>query len=97
MASVTRDLDARIAHLPGVKAEVRRVGDGIGARARARLAAHRSTGEARVVVEHGSTDTVVALLDPAALSIEFGRAGFTTASGRRVGPMRGLHIVTGAI
>lgn len=97
MASVTRNLDAKVAHMRGVKAEVRRVGDGIGARAKARLAAHKSTGSAEVVVEHGITDTVVALVDPAALSIEFGRGGFTTRSGRKVGPMDGLHIVTGAV
>jgi hypothetical protein len=39
------------------------------------------------------TDYLVSLVDPAALSIEFGRAGYTTKGGGHVGPMEGLHIL----
>jgi hypothetical protein len=69
----------------------------IGGRARARLEAHRDTGDASIKVEHGAIDSHVILDDEASLSIEFGRAGFTRKDGAYVGPAEGLHILSGAI
>ncbi len=97
MASVNRGTDKWLAHQRFVTAEVASKADEIGDRAKSRLAPHRGTGTAEVVVTHGRVDSLVELVDPAALSIEFGRGSFTTKSGRTVGPMQGLHIVTGAI
>ncbi len=86
-----------VAHLPGVKAALREEADAIGARAEGLLAAHFKGGGAHVEVTSGRVDSHVALVDPAALSIEYGHAGFTRASdGRHVGPSEGLHILAKA-
>jgi hypothetical protein len=69
----------------------------VGARASALLAAHRETGSAQIVVEHGAVDSYVVLDDPASLSIEFGRGEYTRGDGRRVGAMEGLHVLSRAV
>ena len=93
MASVHPQCDDIIAHLPGVTAEVRAHGEAMGARARARLAEHRETGASSIEVTHGATDTVVSLVDEAALAIEFGRGAYTGRDGRRIGAMAPLRIL----
>ncbi len=93
MASVYPGTDAWIAHLPGVKAEVHEHGRKVEATARALLASHRQAGDARIEGETQDTDYIVSLVDPAALSIEYGRGGYTTKGGGRVGPMEGLQIL----
>lgn len=96
MASVDARLGRRVARMPGVKAAVRARGRRIAAKARANLREHRATGAARIEITRGRTDVVVSLVDPAALSIEFGRAAYENRNGRRVGPMQGLYIMTRA-
>ncbi|MEO3851753.1 DUF5403 family protein [Streptomyces sp. B8F3] len=96
MASVDPRLGHRVASLPGVKAAVRARGNRIAAAARSNLAAHRAAGNADIEVSRGRTDVVVALVDVAALSIEYGRAAYVSPSGRRVGGMQGLYIMTRA-
>lgn len=90
---VYANIDARIAHLPGVKAAVHAKGREFETTAKALLASHRRTGEARIEGHKEDTDYVVSLVDPAALSIEAGRGGYTTKSGAKVGPMEGLHVL----
>ena len=103
MASNVRVYPARrvnkiAATRPVVKEAVNAAADKIGVSARRRLAAHRSSGTARIEVKHsapgphGSLDAEVALVDRNALSIEFGHVH--NRSGRWV---NGLFIVTGAV
>lgn len=84
------DTDEVVAHLPGVVTAVSREADRRAATARVRLAAHRRTGAAKIVVDRGATDSVISLEDEAALAIEFGHADAGT--GR---PVEGLHIMSG--
>lgn len=84
-----------VSRVPGVRDAVKDHADQIGRRAEARLAAHRLTGDTRVGVEHGRTDSWVYMDDTrgqgAALSIEFGHADRKT--GRTV---PGLYVLYGA-
>jgi hypothetical protein len=79
-----------VAHLPGVKAAVGNVADGIEVRARANLAAHYHRGHSRIDRTRQDTDVLVSLVDRAALSIEFGH---TARNGR---PVEGLYVITRA-
>ncbi len=97
MASVARNLDARLARQRGVRDAVRAEAEEIAGRARGRLATHKETGAASIEVTHGAVDSLVELVDPAALSIEFGRGAYTRPDGQKVGPMAGLHVLGGAI
>lgn len=90
---VRDDVDSIAAHMTGVKAEVVTEGKRREALARARLAQHRHSGAAQVTGHREDTDYVVELADEAALSIEYGREGFTREDGVSVGPMEGLHIL----
>ena len=96
MARVSSRISRRVARLPAVKAAVRGRANAIASRARSNLSAHRAEGQARIEVSRGRTDVVVSLVDPAALSIEYGRDAYVQRSGRRVGPMQGLYIMTRA-
>jgi hypothetical protein len=93
MGEVYPATDAKMAHLPGVKAAVHAKGREIQSTAQSLLASHRHTGAARIDGETQDTDYVIYLVDPAALSIEFGRSGYTTKRGGHVGPMEGLHVL----
>ncbi|WP_458682287.1 DUF5403 family protein [Prescottella equi] len=89
----------KVAHLEGVKAAVRAQAEKTGAKAEARLAAHRHSGNAKVEVTSGKVDSFVSLVDPAALSIEFGHfyTWFDEQSETERGKwVEGLHIITGA-
>lgn len=88
MAWVHPEIASIVAHLSGVVDAVAEVAKPIEVRARGALAAHRRTGAASIEVEHGVTDTVVSLVDEAALSIEYGHTDART--GR---PVEGLHIM----
>lgn len=74
MATVRRDLDALVAHMPGVREEVRRQLDTRAARVRAVVAAHRDTGalSASLEVETNAVDSTVSIADPHVLSINYG-------------------------
>lgn len=61
-----------VSHRPGVKAEIAKEAQIAKARAEARLAQHRDTGAAQVVVTRDHIDYLVELVDKAAVSIEFG-------------------------
>lgn len=93
MAQVYPGTDDYVAHMRGVKAAVHKHGRGVEARAKALLAAHRSEGVAKIKGETQNTDYLVSLVDDAALSIEYGREGFTREDGVYVGPMVGLRIL----
>lgn len=97
MPSIYGNIEDAVAHLPGVVAAVAAKGEEIAAVARTRLAAHRDSGNAKIEVSHGVTDTFVELVDPAAMTIEFGRAEGVDRTGRRKGRMQPLHILTGAV
>lgn len=90
-------VNAFIAHMPGVKGLVHDEGREIQSRAETSFAAHNRPGGHEIVGERQDTDYLVSLEGPAALSVEFGREGFTQERGdgsrREVGPMEGLHIL----
>lgn len=88
-----REVDAAIAHMPGVVAAVHAEAVKIAERAKADLASHRDTGAAHIVVDREDIDTLVSLVDEAAISIEYGREAGTDRSGRKQGAMQGLHIL----
>lgn len=76
-----------------VAAAARKLGD----RASTKLASHRADGHAQIVTEAANdVDWLVALVDPAWISIEFGRGAYDTAT-RHVGPMEPLRILRGAL
>lgn len=95
MARVYRTANSRVAHLRGVKREVRSEGEDIESRAKARLSSHRRTGALHIESNRGDTDVVVSLVDEgasvAAAAIEFGWTHPQT--GRWVD---GLNILRGA-
>lgn len=93
MAKVYPGTDDYIAHMPGVKKAVHAHGREVEARAKALLAAHRARGDAEITGRTQDTDYLVSLVDDAALSIEYGREGFTRDDGVYVGPMVGLRIL----
>lgn len=97
MASITPGIERRLARSAGVRAVTRRVAAEIAAAATVRLDAHRARGEHQIVVTHGPIDSEVSLVGPGAVSVEFGRGGYTRADGQYVGPMDGLHILSGAL
>lgn len=87
------EVDAYIAHMPGVKKAVGTQGREIEAKAKANLAAHRDTGAAHIEFTRQDTDALISLVDPAVLSIEYGREAGIDRSGRKQGAMQGLHIL----
>ncbi len=87
-----KEMNKKISHLEGVRNAVHAHGKEIGAIADGRLAPHRRTGQAHIEVSQGSTDTIVSLVDPAALSIEFGHYLGRQELGTRRQFVRGLHL-----
>lgn len=95
--SETDPVDAWVAHMREVKAELRRNAFEGGARARAILSAHHHAGHARITVTKGTKlDWFVNLDDsrsgpeeggPAAAAIELGRSGGPS------GAMQGIHAI----
>lgn len=96
MASVRPNLDRMVAHMPGVRNEVSAEAQQVATRARALLAAHRHDGDSKIEVRRaGGSDSIVSLVDPAAVSIEYGRGEYTR-DGQVIGATRGLYIMTRA-
>lgn len=89
MATVRRDLDSFVAHMPGVKDAVRTELETRAARVRAVVQAHRHTGAlaSSVTVRTNSVDSTVSMEDPAVLSINYGH---TAENGRWV---PGIHAI----
>lgn len=85
------DCNKTVAHLPGVIAAVYAKAQEGGVTARAILASHRHTGASSIEVTQGDVDSFVSLVDPNAISIEFGRVG---TMGR--GTSQGVFAVTRA-
>jgi hypothetical protein len=106
MATVYRKVGGRkiakiIALHEDVQDELDRRAFEIGIRAEELLIAHRQDGDAQINVEQGDVDRYVVLDDTrgldAALSIEFGRAGYIDPeTGNTVGAMEPLYILTQA-
>ena len=88
-----RGVNAYIAHLEGVVGAVYAEGGNIKSKAEADLASHRDTGAAHIEIERDDIDTLVSLVDEAAISIEYGREAGTDRTGRPKGAMQGLHIL----
>lgn len=65
-----------IAHTEAVQEELMMRSWEIAMRAEANLVEHRQEGHARILLMRGDIDHYVVLEDEAALSLEFGRAGF---------------------
>ncbi|MEV8056574.1 DUF5403 family protein [Streptomyces antimycoticus] len=74
MATVRRDLDSIVAHLPGVRSEVRKALDARAVRVRAVVEAHRRTGDlsSSLEVRTNITDSTVEISDPAVYAINYG-------------------------
>ena len=89
-------LERHVALIDGVQLEVDRKAHAIAHRAEAILATHHYSGDAHIEEAKGDIDAYVILVDPAALSIEFGRAGHIDHKGHLVGGMEGLHILAEA-
>lgn len=79
---------------PGIKRATKSAADEVGAKAQANLAAHRYEGQAKIEVEQGAVvDAFVNLVDPNALSIEFGHNIKQTKGGPVLGYVPGLGIL----
>lgn len=96
-----RKFEEFVALIPEVQDDVERRTFEMAIHAEADLKAHVDTGASYVDVEHGDIDWYVVLSDErgekAALSIEFGRAGFIDPENGRVwGQMDGLFILANA-
>lgn len=90
MASVSRNINKRVAGMRGVHAAVMDLAHDIGGEAEVLLSEHFHSGDARIEVNRaGRYDAVVELVDEAALSIEFGRGPNENGQGA----MEGLHIL----
>lgn len=87
-----RKMNHTVSHLRGVRKETLSTAREIGAIAEARLAPHRKTGQAHIEVSQGDVDAFASLVDPAALSIEFGHylGSEELGAGRQF--IRGLHL-----
>lgn len=97
MVDMRPGLDRLIARQAGVRAEVSSVAGQVEAAASARLAAHRRTGEHQIATERPNfTDVDVVMTGAGAVSVEYGRDGYTRPDGTRVGPMDGLRIMRGS-
>ncbi len=88
-----RNLEKYLSRMPGVVGEVQAVAEELAQVARGELAKHRDTGAASIEVKLGHPDSIVSLVDEAALSIEFGHGSYDTKDGRHVGASEGLHIM----
>ncbi|MFR9802329.1 DUF5403 family protein [Pseudonocardia sp. RS010] len=81
-----------------VRGAVKDAADEIGGRARGVLSGHTHAGDARIVVEHGDTDSLVSLDDQrgqwGALSIEFGHHA---EDGTHVEGVHALYIAAGLL
>jgi len=88
---IEEDCNEIVAHLDGVIAAVYATAQQGAARARAILASHRHTGASSIEVSQGDVDSYISLVDPAAISIEFGRVG---TMGR--GTSQGVFAITKA-
>lgn len=85
-------MNETVANLQGVKGAVKRTANEMRVIVEARLAPHRKTGRARIEVSYGKTDAYVSLVDPAALSIEFGHYLGRKELGTRRHFVQGLHL-----
>ena len=83
-----------IVRKPGVKAATKAGAEVTGAKAEANLAMHRYEGQAKIEVTQGNVvDAFVNLVDPNALSIEFGHNIKQTKDGPILGYVPGLGIL----
>ncbi len=93
MAIVFKGTDAKVARMPGVKKDIRERRNAIAVEARALLAAHRQTGNHRIVTETHGPDGLVILEGRSPVSVEFGRGAYIRPDGTHVGGMEGLNIL----
>lgn len=92
---ITADLDAKVAHLPGIQPHMDVVAAKILAKARANAAAHAQTGAymASLGVQRAGIDRLVYSDDPAAAAIEFGHV----TRGKTPKYVRGQRILLNAL
>lgn len=93
MVSLDAGLERLVSHDATVIAAIRAQATTLAMAAGADLARHRETGNAHIEVEDGRPDSLVSLVDEAALSIEYGRGEYTRKDGTTVGAAEGLHIL----
>jgi hypothetical protein len=88
-----QEVNAWLAHTAGVKGAVRDIGQEKQAIAEALFAPHNHPARHEIEGAMFDTDYIVSLVGPAAVTVEYGREGGTDRSGRKKGPMQGLHIL----
>ncbi|WP_432482592.1 DUF5403 family protein [Kineococcus esterisolvens] len=92
-----RKFEKAIALNEGVQADLEQRTFLMAARAEELLVQHHADGDSEIDVEHGDVDYYVILSDErgqdAALSIEYGRAGYIDQYGNEWGEMEGLYIL----
>jgi hypothetical protein len=92
-----RKIEKFLAEMSGVQDELDNRAFDASVRARAALLQHRQEGHAEIEVDRGRVDRYVTLSDErglkAAMSIEYGRAGYIGDDGRVHGAMAGLFIL----
>lgn len=93
MATVSKNANAQVARLKGVKMSAKEQAEILAARARGLLSQHRDTGATKVKVSRGKVDSFVSMEGPAAISIEYGREAGVSANGRRYAAQEGLYIM----
>lgn len=92
-----KQLNEIVVRQPGMRAATRYEAEGIGFKAEANLARHKYEGQAKIEVSSGTVDAFVSLVDPNALSIEFGHNITNAKNGPVLGYVHGLGILRGAI
>jgi hypothetical protein len=90
MAEVDFDVNRYIAHMPALVVEVRKAADEFALKAEGLFAAHDRPGGHSIEVTHDGIDSLISLVGPAPLSVEYGHAA---ADGSHV---EGLHILSRA-
>jgi hypothetical protein len=90
MAQVNMSVNKLIAHMPEVILEVRKAADEVGLKAEALFASHDRPGGHHIEVTHEKVDSLISLVGPAPLSVEYGH---TASNGTHV---EGLHILSRA-
>lgn len=89
-----KKMNKTISHMPGVKGSVRSKAKQMEGMAKAVLTLHRYTGNAKIEISHGRTDSLISLVDPGgnAMSIEFGHKHWKTGK-----YIEGIYALRGAM
>lgn len=91
-----RAINKIVSHEVGVRDAVHQEAVSIAGRAERNLAPHHKTGRAHIEVGQGKVDSFVSLVDPAAISIEFGHFMDNGEIEAEITYVPGLYVLTRA-